>query len=336
MQEAHASHAAADRPRGLRGTAPFILSGLSGGHGIFHWFTQSFFVMLPAVVATFGLSGLQVGAISTTREVVSGVIALPGGVVTDMLRRYWGLVMAFCMALFGIGWLVMGLAPIYPVLLLGMAIVAMAASVWHLPATAALSPPLFPPAGVGPVLPRHRRQHRGCSRPGPYRRSALRSAVCRAVLAGDSQRLYRVAAGAQLPGLLGVSRHRQERFRGHADYEPRRATVADRAVVPQPSQAVGHHAGGRAARDGGGGLRSLPGPVLGPARISYRRKRCRRAGNGQVEPGAARGSAGGGRRHLHPGNGIPFRPLREEDSPGPRTVGSMRPDRFAGPIPGRA
>ena len=139
MQEAHPGHAVENRPRGLRGTAPFILSGLSGGHGIFHWFTQSFFVMLPAVVATFGLSGVQVGAISTTREVVSGVIALPGGVVTDMVRRYWGLVMAFCMALFGIGWLVMGLAPIYPVLLLGMAIVAMAASVWHLPATAALS-----------------------------------------------------------------------------------------------------------------------------------------------------------------------------------------------------
>ena len=139
MQEAQASHAVTDRPQGLRGTAPFILSGLSGGHGIFHWFTQSFFVMLPAVVATFGLSGFQVGAISSTREVVSGTIALPGGVVTDMLRRHWGIVMAVCMALFGVGWLVMGRAPVYPVLLVGMGIVAMAASVWHLPATAALS-----------------------------------------------------------------------------------------------------------------------------------------------------------------------------------------------------
>ena len=139
MQEAHAGHTVVERPHGLRGTAPFILSGLSGGHGIFHWFTQSFIVMLPAVLATFGLTGIQVGAISSTREVVSGIIALPGGVVTDMLRRHWGLVMAFCMALFGVGWLVMGLAPIYPVLLVGMGIVAMAASIWHLPATAALS-----------------------------------------------------------------------------------------------------------------------------------------------------------------------------------------------------
>ena len=139
MAEAHTGQAIAEERRGLRGTAPFILSGLSGGHGVFHWFSQSFFVMLPAVVATFGLSGLQVGAIATTREVVSGTIALPGGVVTDMVRRHWGVVLAGCMALFGLGWLVMGISPVYPVLLLGMGLVAAAASIWHLPATAALS-----------------------------------------------------------------------------------------------------------------------------------------------------------------------------------------------------
>lgn len=125
--------------RGMRDTAPFILTGLSAGHGIFHWFSQSFFVMLPEVVATFGLNGLQVGAISATREVISGVIALPGGVVTDMVRRHWGLVLAGCMGLFGVGWLVMGISPVYPVLLVGMAAVAAAAAMWHLPAAAALS-----------------------------------------------------------------------------------------------------------------------------------------------------------------------------------------------------
>ncbi|MCI0797976.1 MAG: hypothetical protein J4O06_04265, partial [Chloroflexi bacterium] len=93
MAETQTGQAIAEERRGLRSTAPFILSGLSGGHGVFHWFSQSFFVMLPEVVATFGLSGLQVGAIATTREVVSGIIALPGGVVTDMVRRQWGLVL---------------------------------------------------------------------------------------------------------------------------------------------------------------------------------------------------------------------------------------------------
>jgi len=138
MAEAYTQSTDEER-RGLRGTAPFILTGLSGGHGVFHWFSQSFFVMLPEVVATFGLSGLQVGAIATTREVVSGLIALPGGVVTDIVRRQWGLVLAGCMALFGLGWLVMGIAPVYPVLLIGMAAVAAAASMWHLPSAAALS-----------------------------------------------------------------------------------------------------------------------------------------------------------------------------------------------------
>ena len=125
--------------RGMRNAAPFILTGLSAGHGIFHWFSQSFFVMLPEVVATFGLNGLQVGAISATREVVSGIIALPGGVVTDMVRRHWGAVLAGCMGLFGVGWLIMSISPVYPVLLLGMAAVAAAAAMWHLPAAAALS-----------------------------------------------------------------------------------------------------------------------------------------------------------------------------------------------------
>ncbi|MCI0811068.1 MAG: MFS transporter [Chloroflexi bacterium] len=139
MAEAYTDSATDEERRGLRGTAPFILTGLSGGHGVFHWFSQSFFVMLPEVVATFGLSGLQVGAIATTREVVSGIVALPGGIATDMLRRHWGLVLAGCMALFGLGWLAMGISPVYPILLLGMGVVAAAASMWHLPATAALS-----------------------------------------------------------------------------------------------------------------------------------------------------------------------------------------------------
>ena len=125
--------------QGIRRGAAFIIGGLTSGHGVFHWFSQSFFVLLPAVVATFGLSGLQVGLIAAVREVVSGVIALPGGVVTDMLRRHWGLVLAGCMGFFGLGWLVMGIAPVYPILLLGMAVVAAASSLWHLPATAALS-----------------------------------------------------------------------------------------------------------------------------------------------------------------------------------------------------
>ena len=124
---------------GLRTTGAFIMSGLTGGHSVFHWFQQSFVVMLPEVQAAFSLSEIGVGAIIATRELSSGLVTLPGGLILDLLRRHWGLVLALCMAAFGLGWLLIGAVSLYPVLLIGTAIVAMAASLWHLPALASLS-----------------------------------------------------------------------------------------------------------------------------------------------------------------------------------------------------
>ena len=123
------------RPR--RGN--FIIAGLTSGHGVFHWFLQSFLVLLPEVEATFGLTKVGVGLISTTRETVSGIVTLPGGVLADIFRRHWGLILALCMGFFGVGWLLVGQAPIFPVLLIGVSVVATAASMWHLPALASLS-----------------------------------------------------------------------------------------------------------------------------------------------------------------------------------------------------
>jgi len=140
MAEAH-HHAevASTEQTGFRRGAAFVIGGLTGGHGVFHWFTQSFIVMLPEVREFYSLSAVQVGAITATRELISGLIALPGALITDMLHRHWGLILTGCMAIFGLGWLIIGYSPIYPILLLGMALVALSSSVWHLPAIAALS-----------------------------------------------------------------------------------------------------------------------------------------------------------------------------------------------------
>ncbi len=123
----------------IRKTGGFILSALSGGHGVFHWFQQSFVVMLPEVQDAFRLSEVAVGAVAATREITSGLVTLPGGFIADRLMRHWGTVLALCMGAFGFGWLLMGLSPVYPLLLAGMAVVGMASSLWHLPATASLS-----------------------------------------------------------------------------------------------------------------------------------------------------------------------------------------------------
>ena len=167
MAHAHHHHAApsvTEGRTGFRRGAAFIIGGLSSGHGVFHSIAQSFIVVLPEVRdLLLGGSVIAATSIQTTREIASGVVALPGGVLTDALRRYWGWVMAVCMAMFGVGWLLMSAAgwqvpgatwvasgpsaaattslnPAgYALLIIGMAVVAIAASVWHLPAMAALS-----------------------------------------------------------------------------------------------------------------------------------------------------------------------------------------------------
>ena len=169
MAHAHHHHSplqVSEEHRGFRRGAAFIIGGLTSGHGVFHWLTQSFIVVLPEVRdLLLGGSVVATTSIQTTREIASGVVSLPGGVLTDALRKHWGWVMAVCMALFGVGWILMaaggwtvpgsswltaeqaaasqGSGDLnvlgYILLLVGMAVVGMAASFWHLPAVAALS-----------------------------------------------------------------------------------------------------------------------------------------------------------------------------------------------------
>ena len=79
--------------------ARFMLSGLAVGHATFHWIMQSFAVALPEIQVAFGLNSLGAAGILSARELAAGLIALPGGVVVDIVRRYWGLLLAVCLAI---------------------------------------------------------------------------------------------------------------------------------------------------------------------------------------------------------------------------------------------
>ena len=116
-----------------------IIPGLAAGHATFHWIVQSFAVALPEIQAAFGLNSVGVAGIMSARDLAAGLIALPGGVVVDILRRYWGLLLAACLAVASIGSLAMGVSPVYSLLLIGIGVVAISHSLWHLPASASLS-----------------------------------------------------------------------------------------------------------------------------------------------------------------------------------------------------
>jgi MFS family permease len=116
-----------------------VLVAAAGGHALSHFIYQGFLVALPAVRAAFNIGPVEVGAIMTARTWSAGLASLPGGVICDRVQRHWGLVLATCMAGFGLGWLMVGLAPSYLMLILGMILSSVASSLWHLPAMAALS-----------------------------------------------------------------------------------------------------------------------------------------------------------------------------------------------------
>ena len=59
----HHDHASSGSPSGIRGSGNFIIAGLTSGHGVFHWFMQSFIVLLPEVGSAFNLSKVGVGSI---------------------------------------------------------------------------------------------------------------------------------------------------------------------------------------------------------------------------------------------------------------------------------
>ena len=73
-----------------------ILTGLTFGHGVFHFMQQSFAVMLPAIKEAFGISPVEIGVLMTAREIAMGVSSLPGGVLSNRLQRHRGNIMAAC------------------------------------------------------------------------------------------------------------------------------------------------------------------------------------------------------------------------------------------------
>ena len=131
----------------------FIISSLASGHAVFHWLSQSSVVVFPEIQSTFNLSGIGVGVILAVQQLASGLVFLPGGILADILRNRWNIFLPVCIALFSLGTLMMGTAPLFHILLAGMGVVAISHSLWHLPASASLSSRF--PKNRGAVLSLH-------------------------------------------------------------------------------------------------------------------------------------------------------------------------------------
>ncbi len=115
-----------------------LLAAVGSGHALLHWYQQGFLVVFPTIKTDMGLSGTQAGLIISMRFLISGLLNIPAGAVLDRFRDYWPAIFGLSVLAVGVGYLLVGLSPVYLVLLLTVGL-AGAHPLWHLPGVAILS-----------------------------------------------------------------------------------------------------------------------------------------------------------------------------------------------------
>jgi FSR family fosmidomycin resistance protein-like MFS transporter len=116
-----------------------LLAVVTGGHFGIHWFQQIFPVILPSLKAQLGLSDVQVGALSSVRQLINGAMDLPCGILADSLARRRAPLLASALLAMGVGYSLMGLIPVFALLLFASGLIGLGTALWHPAAAASLS-----------------------------------------------------------------------------------------------------------------------------------------------------------------------------------------------------
>ena len=125
--------------RGLGRDRLVFLSLVTGGHTIIHWFQQMYAVVLPSVTQGLGLTEVQVGYLQSARQLTSGTMNLPIGLVADSFARWRAVILASALVFMGVGYFFMGAGGGLVGALVGSALIGLGTAAWHPPAMGALS-----------------------------------------------------------------------------------------------------------------------------------------------------------------------------------------------------
>jgi len=60
---------------------------ISAGHGLTHWYTATFYLLLPLIGRELGLSYTEIGLIMTVQHLAGAISNLPGGMLVDAVGR---------------------------------------------------------------------------------------------------------------------------------------------------------------------------------------------------------------------------------------------------------
>lgn len=116
-----------------------FLVSLALGHMSIHWFQQLWPLIIPSMKATFGLSNIQLGTLSSVKQFTTGPLVLPSGILADFFRRKTGLILAGAFLFMGVSHMLLGLTTNYFWLLLTAGFLGIGTVLWHPAAMSSLS-----------------------------------------------------------------------------------------------------------------------------------------------------------------------------------------------------
>ena len=103
---------------------------ISFGHGLTHWYTATFYILLPLIGRELGLSYTEIGLIMTIQHLAGAISNLPGGMLVDTVGRK-GYLMAISLFWVGFPYALMSLTHNYWMLLVCVTLVGIGNNLWH-------------------------------------------------------------------------------------------------------------------------------------------------------------------------------------------------------------
>ncbi len=103
---------------------------ISAGHGLTHWYTATFYLLLPLIGKELGLSYTEIGLIMTIQHLAGAIANLPGGVLVDIIGQK-GYLMAASLFWVGVPYAFMSVTHDFWMLLVCVTLVGIGNNIWH-------------------------------------------------------------------------------------------------------------------------------------------------------------------------------------------------------------
>ena len=103
---------------------------ISAGHGLTHWYTATFYLLLPLIGKELGLSYTEIGLIMTIQHLAGAISNLPGGMVVDVVGQK-GYLMAASLFWVGVPYALMSVTHDFWMLLVCVTLVGIGNNIWH-------------------------------------------------------------------------------------------------------------------------------------------------------------------------------------------------------------